>query len=193
MPPCLFRQVPVYLVHVESRLREESSRGNAYLDYSTRTPLINCVERQLIANHAQTLLDRGVCACLCMCVWVCVGVCGCVWPLAYAQSWHCGDPSPTSHTCTAGSRARLPPPATPKSQGSHPCCRAYPHELFCTCPGLFALCDEPRVDAIALMFTLLCRVGAVDPIRTTFLNYIVVRVHARACLSHGMSVVSGGG
>ncbi len=41
------------------------------------------------------------------------------------------------------------------------------------------------MDAIALMFTLLCRVGAVDPIRTTFLNYIVVRVHARACLSHG--------
>ncbi len=51
--------MPVYLVHVEGRLREESSRGNAYLDYSTRTPLINCVERQLIANHAQTLLDRG--------------------------------------------------------------------------------------------------------------------------------------
>ena len=103
---------------------------------------------------------------------------------AVRQGWH-GDPSPTSHTRTAGSRARLPPPATPKSQGSHPSCRAYHHELFCTCPGFFALCDEPRVDAIALMFTLLCRVGAVDPIRTTFLNYIVVRVHARACLSHG--------
>lgn len=65
----------MYLVHVESRLREESSRGNAYLDYSTRTPLINCVERQLIANHAQTLLDRGVCgATLCSAAgcWLCL-------------------------------------------------------------------------------------------------------------------------
>jgi hypothetical protein len=120
----------VYLVHVEGRLREESSRGNAYLDYSTRTPLINCVERQLIANHAQTLLDRGA---------------GGWW---HACRWF--------FLCTMLVILVL--------------CGA-----VCSSAGFFALCDEPRLDSIALMFNLLCRVGAVEPIRATFVNYIVVR------------------
>ena len=50
------------------------------------------------------------------------------------------------------------------------------HGAVCPSAGFFALCDEPRLDSIALMFNLFCRVGAVEPIRATFVNYIVVRV-----------------
>lgn len=52
-------EVALYLTHVDTRLKEENSRSNAYLDYSTKKPLIACVERQLVSAHAAALLDKG--------------------------------------------------------------------------------------------------------------------------------------
>ena len=59
---CRAQQLPVYLSHVDSRLKEENSRSNSYLDYSTKKPLIDCVERQLISNHTAAMLDKGTLA-----------------------------------------------------------------------------------------------------------------------------------
>lgn len=54
------RDVPNYLGHVDKRLNEESERLLHYLDMSTRKPLIQCVERQLIENHLTAILQKGL-------------------------------------------------------------------------------------------------------------------------------------
>lgn len=51
--------VPQFLVHVETRLAEESARVVHYLDSSTRKQLIAVVETQLLKPHVGTLLERG--------------------------------------------------------------------------------------------------------------------------------------
>eukprot|EP00180_Rhodochaete_pulchella_P000265 Plantae.Rhodophyta-Rhodochaete_pulchella.ctg119.p1 GENE.Plantae.Rhodophyta-Rhodochaete_pulchella.ctg119~~Plantae.Rhodophyta-Rhodochaete_pulchella.ctg119.p1 ORF type:complete len:654 (-),score=151.85 Plantae.Rhodophyta-Rhodochaete_pulchella.ctg119:859-2796(-) len=51
--------VPHYLKHVEKRLGEEASRVLMYLDETTRRPLIACVEKNLLAIHAKSILDKG--------------------------------------------------------------------------------------------------------------------------------------
>jgi hypothetical protein len=149
----------MYLLHVEARLREEGQRGSACLDYSTRLPLIACVERQLIANHVSTLLDRGTAQRGAAVVSHGYGwrVC-CVPPAGGLAGWLAvewgarevyranGVPAPTS--------TPTPPP-----------CRT----------GFGAMCSEPRLDSIALMFALFSRVGAVEPIKVWFTNFIVVR------------------
>ena len=48
--------VPAYLKHVESRLREESSRVSHYLDPSTKPKLVAVVERELLSAHLPALL-----------------------------------------------------------------------------------------------------------------------------------------
>ena len=53
-------QVPNYLGHVDKRLSEESERLLHYLDMSTRKPLVQCVERQLIENHLTAILQKGL-------------------------------------------------------------------------------------------------------------------------------------
>ena len=55
----LVRQVPKYLLHVENRFNEEHSRGVAYLDPLTRRPLLEILEKQLIAAHTTPMLDKG--------------------------------------------------------------------------------------------------------------------------------------
>ena len=39
----------------------QGDRVMAYLDHSTRRELIATVERELLASHSQTILDKGVC------------------------------------------------------------------------------------------------------------------------------------
>lgn len=51
--------VPAYLRHAEARLAEESERCSAYLDTSTRRPLLAAVERAMVAAHLPALLDKG--------------------------------------------------------------------------------------------------------------------------------------
>ncbi|KAL6758019.1 cullin [Haematococcus lacustris] len=52
--------VPAYLQHCESRLGEEYERCAAYLDSSSRKPLVLVVEQQLVAAHMPLLLDKGL-------------------------------------------------------------------------------------------------------------------------------------
>ncbi|CAF0834679.1 unnamed protein product [Brachionus calyciflorus] len=52
-------EIPEYLKHVEKRLNEENNRLLHYLHPSTRQPLINCVERNLIGEHVNTILQKG--------------------------------------------------------------------------------------------------------------------------------------
>ncbi|XP_065178667.1 cullin-4B-like isoform X2 [Sycon ciliatum] len=52
--------VPDYLQHVDQRLKQEQERLNAYLDVSTRAPLITCVEKNLVALHAAGIISRGL-------------------------------------------------------------------------------------------------------------------------------------
>eukprot|EP00735_Rhodelphis_limneticus_P013729 TRINITY_DN7685_c0_g1::TRINITY_DN7685_c0_g1_i1::g.18662::m.18662 TRINITY_DN7685_c0_g1::TRINITY_DN7685_c0_g1_i1::g.18662 ORF type:complete len:792 (-),score=204.80,sp/Q8LGH4/CUL4_ARATH/54.59/0.0,Cullin/PF00888.17/3.4e-161,Cullin_Nedd8/PF10557.4/2.1e+03,Cullin_Nedd8/PF10557.4/1.4e-26 TRINITY_DN7685_c0_g1_i1:237-2612(-) len=52
-------EVPVYLKHVDHRLNEEGDRVTHYLDPVTRKPLISVVEKQLLENHTQRILDKG--------------------------------------------------------------------------------------------------------------------------------------
>lgn len=56
--------VPEYLLHCERRLAEESDRAASYLDTSTRRPLVQAVERELVEAHATALLDKGAVALL---------------------------------------------------------------------------------------------------------------------------------
>lgn len=51
--------LPDYLAHVDRRLSQESDRLLHYLNKSTRKPLVLCVEKQLIGEHQQELLDKG--------------------------------------------------------------------------------------------------------------------------------------
>lgn len=53
-------EVPVFLLHVEKRLKEEYERVNHYLDYTTKWPLIHCVESHLISQHLMTILQKGL-------------------------------------------------------------------------------------------------------------------------------------
>jgi len=52
--------VPAYLLHVEKRLKEENGRLLHYLDNSSKWQLIHTVEKQLLAEHSNTILNRGL-------------------------------------------------------------------------------------------------------------------------------------
>lgn len=52
-------EAPEYLIHVENRLQNESERVLHYLDPSTKKPLINVVEKQLLEEHIQTIINKG--------------------------------------------------------------------------------------------------------------------------------------
>jgi len=54
------RDVPEYMSHVERRLREENDRLIHYLDQSSKWQLVAVVERQLISEHLQTILSKGL-------------------------------------------------------------------------------------------------------------------------------------
>lgn len=53
-------EVPLYLKHVDKRLNEEWERLLHYLDQSTKKPLIQCVEKQLLGEHLSPLLQKGL-------------------------------------------------------------------------------------------------------------------------------------
>lgn len=44
---------------LQRRLAEEFERCQVYLDASTRKPLIQCVEAQLVEHHVPAILERG--------------------------------------------------------------------------------------------------------------------------------------
>ena len=52
-------EIPEYLKHVEKRFNEENNRLMHYLQQSTRSLLINCLEKYLVAEHVSTLLQKG--------------------------------------------------------------------------------------------------------------------------------------
>lgn len=52
-------EVPAFLKHIQRRLSEEQDRLNYYLDYTSRKPLIQCVEEHLIQSNVTTVLDKG--------------------------------------------------------------------------------------------------------------------------------------
>jgi len=54
------RDVPEYLVHVEKRLKEENDRLLHYLDPSSEIHLIKTVEKQLISEHLNNILTKGL-------------------------------------------------------------------------------------------------------------------------------------
>uniref|UniRef100_M4AXZ0 Cullin-4A n=1 Tax=Xiphophorus maculatus TaxID=8083 RepID=M4AXZ0_XIPMA len=54
------RDVPEYLHHVARRLEEENDRIVSYLDQSTQKPLICCVEKQLLGEHMNAVLQKGL-------------------------------------------------------------------------------------------------------------------------------------
>ncbi|KAL1282926.1 hypothetical protein QQF64_001729 [Cirrhinus molitorella] len=54
------RDVPEYLHHVARRLEEENDRVISYLDQSTQKPLIATVEKQLLGEHMNTILQKGL-------------------------------------------------------------------------------------------------------------------------------------
>lgn len=49
----------MYLHHVKRRLEEETARIDFYLDYTTRPQLIKIVEKCLIADHLDVLIEKG--------------------------------------------------------------------------------------------------------------------------------------
>lgn len=51
--------VSEYLKHVEKRLNEENNRLLHYLHPSTRHLLIHCVEKNLIGDHVNSILQKG--------------------------------------------------------------------------------------------------------------------------------------
>ncbi|KAA0722690.1 Cullin-4B [Triplophysa tibetana] len=54
------REVPEYLHHVAQRLEEENDRVISYLDQSTNKALISTVEKQLLGEHMNTILQKGL-------------------------------------------------------------------------------------------------------------------------------------
>uniref|UniRef100_A0A8C1UNQ9 Cullin 4A n=1 Tax=Cyprinus carpio TaxID=7962 RepID=A0A8C1UNQ9_CYPCA len=54
------RDVPEYLHHVSRRLEEENDRVISYLDQSTQKPLIATVEKQLLGEHMNAILQKGL-------------------------------------------------------------------------------------------------------------------------------------
>lgn len=53
-------EVPSYLQHVDRRLNEEWERLLHYLDQSTKKTLIQCVEKQLLGEHINAILQKGL-------------------------------------------------------------------------------------------------------------------------------------
>eukprot|EP00697_Spironema_sp_BW2_P011800 gnl/Spiro4/27653_TR13774_c0_g1_i1.p1 gnl/Spiro4/27653_TR13774_c0_g1~~gnl/Spiro4/27653_TR13774_c0_g1_i1.p1 ORF type:complete len:821 (+),score=188.64 gnl/Spiro4/27653_TR13774_c0_g1_i1:80-2542(+) len=51
--------VPTYLTHCEDRLNDELDRVNHCFEAATRIPLLQVVEKQLLSEHAPSLLERG--------------------------------------------------------------------------------------------------------------------------------------
>lgn len=51
--------VPHYLAHCESRLQQEQERCLHYLEPSSRRPLLQAVEQQLLAAHTPQILSKG--------------------------------------------------------------------------------------------------------------------------------------
>ncbi|XP_071163258.1 cullin-4A-like [Mytilus edulis] len=54
------RDVPEYLAYVDKRLGEENERLLHYLDPSTKKNLVCCVEKQLLDQHLNTILQKGL-------------------------------------------------------------------------------------------------------------------------------------
>jgi len=52
--------VPGYLAHAEKRLKEENERLLHYLDQSSKWQLIHSVEKQLLAQHLASILNKGL-------------------------------------------------------------------------------------------------------------------------------------
>jgi cullin-4 len=52
--------VPAYLKHVDKRLQEENERLLYYLDMCTKHQLVVTVERQLLAEHLTSILQKGM-------------------------------------------------------------------------------------------------------------------------------------
>jgi len=52
--------VPGYLAHAEKRLKEENERLLHYLDQSSKWQLIHSVEKQLLAQHLSSILNKGL-------------------------------------------------------------------------------------------------------------------------------------
>lgn len=52
--------VPRYLAYINRILAEESERSAYYLDSLTHIPLIQCIEKELIANHTTSILAKGL-------------------------------------------------------------------------------------------------------------------------------------
>ena len=53
-------EIPCYLKHVDKRLNEENERLLHYLDYTTKRFLVQSVEKQLISEHQNSILTRGL-------------------------------------------------------------------------------------------------------------------------------------
>lgn len=53
-------EVPEYLAHVDKRLQEENERVLHYLDSSTKHQLIHTVEKQLLSEHINNILQKGL-------------------------------------------------------------------------------------------------------------------------------------
>ncbi|KAK3094652.1 hypothetical protein FSP39_004482 [Pinctada imbricata] len=54
------RDVPEYMCYVEKRLGEEMERLLHYLDQTTKKPLIQCVEKQLLEQHLTQIIQKGL-------------------------------------------------------------------------------------------------------------------------------------
>ncbi|KAF2070188.1 hypothetical protein CYY_008493 [Polysphondylium violaceum] len=52
-------EIGEYLRHVQNRIQEENDRSLRYLDISTKKPLLNIVEKQLVEKHIATILSKG--------------------------------------------------------------------------------------------------------------------------------------
>lgn len=53
-------EIPAYMTHVDKRLREENARVLHYLDSNTKWSLIHTVEKQMISDHLNSILVRGL-------------------------------------------------------------------------------------------------------------------------------------
>lgn len=51
--------LPDYLAHVNRRLSQENERILQYIDKSTKKPLLLCVEKQLVGDHQEEILEKG--------------------------------------------------------------------------------------------------------------------------------------
>nr|CAI5853256.1 unnamed protein product [Callosobruchus analis] len=53
-------EVPDYLAHVDKRLQEENERVLHYLDSGTKHQLVHTVEKQLLSEHVNNILQKGL-------------------------------------------------------------------------------------------------------------------------------------